>query len=94
MYPMFDKPLVAVPARVIKNKIAEFEMIIEYLQRELDGRVIFEDGRESFKFGYATNGGFAGFDTFDEAAENIKNDPWYARIPEEDRMYRIHKVFV
>jgi hypothetical protein len=91
MHGMFNDPLVAVPGADIKRKIAEFEMFIEYLKKELAQR----RGDDSvFKYGYLGVEGYHGFDTFDQAKENIKNEPGYAHLPEEDRLYRIHKVFI
>lgn len=86
--PLFDKPLVAIDTPEVERKIAEMEMLVEYLKKEVARRT----GAPA-KYGYLSGNDYVGFDTFAEAAEYIKKDPKYVYLPEEDRLYRIHKVY-
>jgi hypothetical protein len=86
---LFDVPLEAVDTHEIERKISELEMIVEYLKEEIALRT-----NKGFKYGYRTAEGYTGFDSFADAALAIKSEPWYRDLPEEDRPYRIHKVYL
>jgi len=86
---LFDVPLVAVDTHNIEHKISELENTVEYLKEEIAQRT-----SKGFKYGYRTAEGYTGFDSFADAAAAIKSEPWYKYLPEEDRPYRIHKVYL